>query len=82
MPKLKRKFAIQSEEKRIISGAAMLADLPIYRRDEVRGEYYVVFDKQNIKIWLIIVRAFKKLYLYILMVRYLTDAFYFLDVQL
>lgn len=44
----KLKFAIQSEEKRIISGAAMLADLPIYRRDEVRGEYYVVFDKQTI----------------------------------
>jgi hypothetical protein len=43
-----QKFAIQSEEKRIISGAAMLADLPIYRRDAMRGEYYVVFDKETI----------------------------------
>jgi hypothetical protein len=42
------KFAIQDEEKRIVTGAAMIADLPIYRRDEVRGEYYVVFDKESI----------------------------------
>lgn len=41
-------FAIQNEEKRIITGPAMLADLPIYRRDEQRGEYYVVFDKETI----------------------------------
>ncbi len=26
----------------------MIADLPIYRRDDVRGEYYVVFDKESI----------------------------------
>ena len=45
---LSQQFAIQSEEKRIISGAAMLADLPIYRRDAQRGEYYVVFDKETI----------------------------------
>ena len=44
----RKKFAIQNEEKRIISGAAMLSDLPIYRRDDVRGEYYVVFDKETI----------------------------------
>ena len=43
-----QKFAIQDEEKRIVSGAAMIADLPIYRRDEARGEYYVVFDKESI----------------------------------
>ena len=43
-----QKFAIQDEEKRIVTGAAMIADLPIYRRDEVRGEYYVVFDKESI----------------------------------
>jgi hypothetical protein len=42
------KFAIQDEEKRIVTGAAMIADLPIYRRDDVRGEYYVVFDKESI----------------------------------
>lgn len=44
----KAKFEIQNEEKRIISGAAMIADLPIYRYDEIRGEYYVVFDKETI----------------------------------
>ena len=42
------KFAIQDEEKRIVTGAAMIADLPIYRRDDIRGEYYVVFDKDSI----------------------------------
>jgi hypothetical protein len=46
-PKAAR-FEIQNEEKRIISGAAMIADLPIYRYDETRGEYYVVFDKETI----------------------------------
>ncbi len=45
---IKKQFAIQDEEKRIISGPAMLSDLPIYRRDAHRGEYYVVFDKETI----------------------------------
>jgi hypothetical protein len=40
---------ILNEEKRIISGPAMIADMPIYRRDEELGEYYVVFDKQAIR---------------------------------
>jgi hypothetical protein len=43
-----QKFSIQDEEKRIVSGVAMVADMPIYRRDAVRGEYYVVFDKDSI----------------------------------
>lgn len=42
------KFAI-NEEKRIISGAAMIADMPIYRKDEALGEYYVVFDAASIQ---------------------------------
>jgi len=46
--KFKMAFAIQDEEKRIVTGAAMIADLPIYRRDDIRGEYYVVFDKESI----------------------------------
>jgi hypothetical protein len=41
-------FAIQSEDERIITGALMLADKPIYRNDE-NGEYYVVFTKDTIK---------------------------------
>ena len=48
MRKARRGFSIQDEEKRIISGAAMIADLPIYRYDDQRGEYYVVFDKETI----------------------------------
>lgn len=37
-----------NEEKRIISGALMVAGMPIYRRDEERGEYYVVFSSDTI----------------------------------
>jgi hypothetical protein len=44
----KQKFSIQSEEKRIITGPAMLANKPIYRFDDARGEYYVVFDADTI----------------------------------
>jgi hypothetical protein len=46
--KARRGFAVQDEEKKIISGPAMIADLPIYRYDDMRGEYYVVFDKETI----------------------------------
>lgn len=35
------------KEKKIISGALMVADLPIYRRDE-QGEYYGVFTAEDI----------------------------------
>lgn len=44
----KQAFAIQDEEEMIISGPLMLADTPIYRND-VNGEYYVVFEKDTIK---------------------------------
>ena len=40
------KFAA-NQEKRIISGVLMSANMPIYRRDE-SGEYYVRFDKDTI----------------------------------
>lgn len=36
-----------NDEKHIISGIALLADTPIYRRNE-KGEYYVVFEKETI----------------------------------
>ena len=36
-------------ERRIITGALMIADLPIYRRSNEMGEFYVVFDKQEIE---------------------------------
>lgn len=38
-----------NEEKRIISGIAMLADTPIYRNSQKRGEFYIVFDKDTIR---------------------------------
>lgn len=42
------KFAADAE-RRIITGPLMLADLPIYRRNESMGEFYVMFDKMQIE---------------------------------
>ena len=44
----KQKFKISNEERHIITGPAMIADLPIYRNDKM-GEYYAVFDKETIQ---------------------------------
>lgn len=41
-------FKSSAPEKRIISGALMVANLPIYREDSQLGKYYVVFDKETI----------------------------------
>ena len=57
--KAKIDFAIQDEEERVVSGVMMIADLPIYRRDE-QGEYYVVFTAEEIK--KIVQKFFKKGY--------------------
>ena len=54
----KQNFVVQNEEKRIISGAIMLADSPIYRNDTTNGEYYVVFSKDTI--FKIVQKFFKK----------------------
>jgi len=43
------KFAVKSEEKRIVSGPVMVANLPIYRYDEHNGEYYVKFSSDSIQ---------------------------------
>ena len=37
------------EEQRIITGIALLADTPIYRRDDGLGEYYMVFEADTIR---------------------------------
>jgi len=50
-------FSVQDEDQRIVSGPLMIADLPIYRRDE-DGEYYVTFSSDEIK--KIVQRFFKK----------------------
>ena len=42
------RFAIQSEDKQIVSGPLMLADTPIYRNDN-NGEYYVTFSPATIE---------------------------------
>lgn len=42
-------FAIQDEDKHIISGPIMLADKPIYRSNDKFGEHYVVFKAETIK---------------------------------
>lgn len=47
MPKLN--FAIQDEDKHIISGPLMLADKPIYRNNKKFGEHYVTFSAETIK---------------------------------
>lgn len=36
-------------ERQIVTGAAMIADLPIYRNDAKFGEHYVTFDRESIE---------------------------------
>lgn len=57
--KERQAFAIQDEEQQIISGPAMIPDMPIFRNDE-NGQYYVVFDADTIH--KIALRFFKKGY--------------------
>lgn len=45
---IKMSFASVDEDRFIISGPAMLADVPIYRKDEDGTEYYVVFKEATI----------------------------------
>lgn len=47
--KPKLNFAIQDEDKHIISGPLMLADKPIYRNNKKFGEHYVTFSAETIK---------------------------------
>jgi hypothetical protein len=53
------KFSIENQDQRIVTGPLMVADLPIYRRDEDE-EYYVSFSAAEIK--KIVQRFFKKGY--------------------
>ena len=46
--KNQQRFEVVSEDKRIISGPLMLADVPIFRSDATYGDYYVVFSKGTI----------------------------------
>jgi len=42
-------FKVANTDRRIISGVAILADTPIYRKDENGKEYYTVFNKETIE---------------------------------
>jgi len=42
-------FAIQNEDKRIVTGALMIPDQLIYRKSEKFGEHYVRFSAETIK---------------------------------
>jgi len=44
-----QKFAIDSEEKRVVIGPAMVPDLHIYRRDKQGNPYHVFFSAETIK---------------------------------
>jgi hypothetical protein len=52
------RFDIANEDRRIVSGVIMLADTPIYRNDNINGEYNVVFTPDTI--YKIVQRVFKK----------------------
>lgn len=43
-----QKYSLDTD-KRIVTGPLIIADFPIYRRDSIRGEYYVIFSKETIK---------------------------------
>lgn len=43
------KFAEVDKEKKIIMGALLVPDKPIYRRDETLGEYNIFFSKDTIR---------------------------------
>ena len=43
------KFAEVDKEKKIIMGALLVPDKPIYRRDEALGEYNIFFSKDTIR---------------------------------
>jgi hypothetical protein len=42
-------FADVDKEKKIIMGAMLVPDKPIYRRDEENGEYYIYFSQDTIR---------------------------------
>jgi len=42
-------FAVQSEDRRIVTGPLLIANLPIYRKAEDGSEFYVVFDAPTIE---------------------------------
>jgi hypothetical protein len=44
-------FEVTDSDRRIITGAVMIPDFQIYRKDEKRGEHYVYFTKEDIELF-------------------------------
>jgi len=44
-----QRFKVQDKEKRVVSGAAMVSNLPIYRQDESGKPFYVKFSPETIE---------------------------------
>lgn len=42
-------FKVTDAEQKMISGPLMVAGLPIYRKDDIHGEHYVLFDRNTIQ---------------------------------
>lgn len=57
-PESLQQFKVQDEEKRVVSGPLMVANLPIYRYNEDMGDHYVVFRPDVIE--KIVLRFFKE----------------------
>jgi hypothetical protein len=51
-----------NDEQRVLTGPAMIADLPIYRNNDTLGEHYVLFTAEEIK--KIVQKLFKKNYIH------------------
>jgi hypothetical protein len=47
-PKIEHKFTVIDEEKRILGGFLMVAEMPIFRKDEDGTQYYVKFTAESI----------------------------------
>lgn len=45
----KKKFSFRDSEKHVITGAAMIPNLPIYRCDETGFEYFVQFSPETVR---------------------------------
>lgn len=45
----KSQMQVHDEEKKVLAGPLMIADLPIYREDKKLGQYYVLFDRKTIE---------------------------------
>lgn len=44
-----QKFSI-NDEKRIVTSCLMVCDIPIFRRDNKLGEYYIQFNKETLRL--------------------------------